>query len=146
MRLMVNKVSKLPNREGNKKAQITLEFILLFSIVFFLFIGLEKVISVRIGLRRDAKINNALEDIGGVVKDEISNAQKAVGDYSRTFDIPDNLFGMNYSVNIENQFLVVEYDKYQFITLVENISGQPKPGSNIIRKINKKICINTECT
>ena len=143
---MRREIKKEVRIKKTRKAQLTLEFILIFSLMFALFIGLEKVILIRMGIKRDARMNQALEDVSKLIKDEIINADKSMGNYSRTFELPTNLYGSNYTMNIEKSFLVIKCDKYQLITLLGNVTGEPKPKDNSIKKINGHICINAECS
>ena len=138
-----------------KKAQSSIEFTLLIGFMFltfnvFLLVVANKVIDVQ-----NQKDMQLIDDLSYVIKSEITLAAGVGDNYSRTFEIPKTLKGINYSVQlISSDTMETNYSelvlKYTNFTkshetvkiLPKNVDGVINKGENNITKRNGSICLN----
>ena len=139
----------------NKKAQSSMEFMLLMGFMFltfnvFLLAIANKVIDVQ-----NQKDMQLIDDVSYVIKSEIILAAGVGDNYSRTFEIPKTLKGVNYSIRlISSDEMGTNYSelvlKYVNFTknhetvkiLPKNVNGSIYKGENNITKRNGSICLN----
>ena len=79
-----------------------------------------------------------------MAKNEIDLAKSAIDGYTRSFNLPSQIKGNSYTIEIiDNRELVVKYlDKEYVLFLPENIVGNINPGANTITKVNGVVNIN----
>ncbi|MBR9706508.1 hypothetical protein GOV14_05715 [Candidatus Pacearchaeota archaeon] len=95
-------------KKNKKKAQVGIEFIIVFGAVFFFFtilvVTIYEVNFDRINEKRDLLTNEvALE-----VQNEISLAVKAANGYEREFTLPARIDGKTYDVQISDNAVYVK--------------------------------------
>ena len=91
-----------------RKAQFAIEFIILISFMFLVFLIFMSIISSKILEAKENERQQISEDIAGLVKNEVQLAKSVSNGYSRNFNIPNKIRGMDYGIEItENRELVI---------------------------------------
>ena len=126
------------------KSQFALEFIILISFMFLLFLGSFAVVSSRILEAKEEENKQIAEDLANLVFGEINLAKSAADGYSRTFTIIKKVKGSPYSIEIiENRELVVNYrENEHIIFLPANVQGDVDIGTNEINKNSGVVSIS----
>jgi uncharacterized protein (UPF0333 family) len=121
-----------------KKAQFSLEFLLLLAVMFIIFTGFLAVTTTKILNAKDRERQQIAEDIAVTVRDEIEFANSLQDGYERTFTLPPKINGNTYTVTVlDNREIVVTYlDKEHVEFLPGGISGTVDVGLNTVRKEN----------
>lgn len=129
---------------NNKSAQGAIEFLILIGGVLFFFVVFLFIIQQDTGEKLKERRNLALKEIASIVKDEIAFAFESTEGYSRNFELPNNLDGINYEVSIINEFVYAKTTEgeHALALPVLNVTGQPVIGTNSIRKINGTVYLN----
>ena len=138
-----------------KKAQSSIEVALLIGFMFLAFNVFLLVIAQRMVGVQEQKDRALIEDMSSVIEGEIEIAAGVEDGYSRTFEIPQTLKGINYSVKLINSTtmktnyseLVLEYvdftKTYETVKkLPKNVDGVINKGKNKIVKKAGIICLN----
>lgn len=130
------------------KAQFAVEFIVLISFMFLIFLVFLSIITSKITEAKENERQKIAEDIAALVENEIDLAKSVSNGYSRTFKLPNKISGMSYDIEIiENRELVVNYiDKEHVSFLPEKVCGDvflPPVGPNEIDKEEGILCLNS---
>ncbi len=130
--------------DKRKRSQISVEFIILFFMVFVFFSALSAATVKRMNMERESQRNWEAESILNILYSEVNNAGDSIGNYSRLFNLPKDLLGKNYTINITNDELIelTCESKNYYKWLKYKTEGQPKKGKNTIVKINNTIKLN----
>ncbi len=91
-----------------KKAQISFEFILIFTLVFFTLIGFIYLINSRLSDISKQQEMLTMRHLAENIKNEVILASSVNNYYIRRFDIPSQLDGRDYKMNIENEALTIQ--------------------------------------
>ena len=142
-----------------KKAQSSIEVTLLIGFMFLTFNIFLLVIAQRMVDVQNQKDRQLIEDMSSVIEGEIELAAGVEDGYSRTFEIPKTLKGINYSVRLISSNtmktnyseLVLEYvdftKTYETVKkLPKNVDGIILKGENNISKNAGIICLNILCS
>ncbi|KYK25562.1 hypothetical protein AYK26_07810 [Euryarchaeota archaeon SM23-78] len=126
-----------------KRAQGSLEFVVISSVMFLVLTGLVTVIEGRMTGAYKERIYNRMEGLGNLIDTEIRLANSVQGDYSREFFLPPVIEGYNYTVGLINKKeVVIEVEGMEYyIFLDNNISGDIDKGTNTIAKQEDNISI-----
>lgn len=110
--------------------------------VFVLFLGLFQ---KNINEKTVEKRKYALTELALTVQNEINLAAEASDGYSRTFEIPTNILGSDYDVNISSGMVYARTKDGQHALALpaQNVTGDMNKTSNKIKKINGTIYLNT---
>jgi len=139
----------------NKKSQSAIELsmiITLMFLIFFIFFMLmaDKIVDVQ----EDANLEN-LDDLAKIIKEELVLANGVEDGYFRTFEIPQTLNGLNFSVLVlggvavnHTELILSFVDSPDELSHVErlpkSIIGNLTKGVNTISKNGGIICINND--
>lgn len=139
-----------------KKAQASVEIVLLIAFMFLTFNIFLLAITQRIVDVQNQKDRQLIEDMSSVIGGEITLAAGVEDGYSRTFQIPQTLKGINYSVELVSSStmkanhgeLVLKYvdftKSYETVKILpKNVEGFIYKGKNNITKKNGTVCLNT---
>src|SRR3989344_1609365 len=120
------------------KAQFAIEFIVLISFMFIIFLGFTAVITSKILESRENNRQQTAEDIAALAKNEIDLARSVSDGYNRTFNLPAAIEGNSYNISIiDNRELVVNYLDKEYVSFLQgSIIGTISPGKNSIAKEN----------
>lgn len=139
-----------------KKAQSSVEVTLLIGFMFLTFNIFLLAIAQRMVDVQNQKDRQLIEDMSSVIGGEITLAAGVEDGYSREFEIPQTLKGINYSVELVSSStmkanygeLVLKYvdftKSYETVKkLPKNVKGIIYKGKNNITKKNGNVCLNT---
>lgn len=137
------------------KAQSAIELTMMISFMFLVFFIFFLVLGNRMSSLQKERDRVILEDMTNVIKGEIFLASSVEDGYSRKFDIPETLNGLNFTVDIiqepgiDHTELVLKYVDYpvdyeSIERLTANLTGTLIKGQNSITK-EGIVCINVEC-
>jgi len=128
---------------NKKKAQGSVEFVLLAAIMFMVFIGIFLVIQSRIAGAYKDRLYNAMDGLGRLISTEVRLAYSTPGDYSRVFSIPWVVGGYNYTINLYNSTdITISAEGLDYILFLDyNVSGAIGKGKNLIKKIDDNVSI-----
>lgn len=127
-----------------KKSQSAIEFVMVTGIVLFSFVVFFIVIGENMSDKIKERQNNNLKEIALTVKNEIDLAFYSDEGYIREFEVPLDINGQEYEIEIINQMVSIKTtdEKYGLAIPVQNISGQINKGDNIIKKQNGRVVLN----
>ncbi|MBA3063918.1 hypothetical protein FP803_00600 [Candidatus Woesearchaeota archaeon] len=138
-----------------KKAQSSIEVALLIGFMFLTFNIFLLVIAERMVDVQNQKDRQLIDDMGSVIEGEIELAAGVEDGYSRTFEIPQTLKGIDYSVKLISSTtmgtnyseLVLKYINFTKThetvkKLPKNVDGIIDKGENNISKNAGIICLN----
>jgi len=141
-----------------RKAQASIEVVLLISFMALVSAVFLLAINERITWIQKQKDLKLIEDMSSVIGDEITLALGVEDGYSRTFEIPQTLRGINYSVELwssstmktNHSELVLQYvnftKRYETVRILpKKVNGIIYKGKNNITKENGTVCLN-ECS
>ena len=83
-----------------KRGQSAIEFLILVGAMLFVFVLFLGLFQKNIGEKIVEKRNYALTELALTIQNEINLASEASNGYSRTFEIPKDILGSDYDVNI----------------------------------------------
>jgi hypothetical protein len=119
-----------------KKAQSAIEFIALIGFVLFFFVAFFSVIQYNQTEKYKEKEKLVVQSIGLDIQQEIDLAAQSSDGYSRTFDVPSNVFGNDYQINITGSLLYLSSENAWVSFYIPNVTGIVKKGYNLIKKQN----------
>lgn len=127
-----------------KSGQSAVEFIILAVAVLFFFVIFLVFIQEKVASTNYESLSVALYDVAVSIQEEINLATSSSNGYSRQFNIPKNLNGLNYTVNLtEGSVYAKTIDgKHALILPVSSVQGNLIIGTNYISKINELIYLN----
>ena len=97
-----------------KKAQGTIEFIVLFGAILFFFISFFAIIQGNIEDKNEDKEKILLQNTALSLRDEINLAAESSEGYFREFTLPENILGREYEINITDRFVYITTEKHGF--------------------------------
>jgi len=126
------------------KSQSAMEFIMLASFMLLVILGFFAVTSSRLLEAKEEGNRKIAEDIADFAYKEIETAKSVNNGYTRTFEMPQAVNGINYSISIiDSRELAVDYlgnEHIKFLPL--NVTGSLVRGSNKISKSDGVVRLN----
>ena len=121
-----------------KKAQASLELVLLISFLLLIFIGIFFVTKQKTEETREELIDKSAEDLQKSIQEEIDLARTVADGYQRTFVVPDTLDQEDFEISlVEDAELVVRVGGEDHVVFVaDDVVGNVQKGTNLIQKIN----------
>jgi uncharacterized protein (UPF0333 family) len=121
----------------SRKAEISIEFVVFIGILLVFFIFFFGIIGFKTADINESSLYTNAQNIANVIANEINIASGMEG-YYRKFFIPESLVnGDNYSVNINNDYRIVQltWDGRSVASnlMTDQISGNITPGNNTIK-------------
>ena len=126
-----------------RKAQSSIEFVMLISFTLLvasvLFYVMQNNLMEAEKDRNEARVGQLMN----IINNEIALAQVAVPDYSRTFYLPNELYGFEYEIEARNHVsgsgtdVVIRYKGQEYIFLLTTRIENPnllKRGENMITR------------
>lgn len=119
-----------------KKSQLAMEFVILLSVAFIIFVVYAAVSSVRINNLISDQELVLLEELSTSVEDELILSTRVRDGYSRDLELPDMLDETkNYSIEKKSNTFVFSSENHEVSFLIPpTISGELTKGMNIITK------------
>ena len=126
------------------KSQSSMEFMVLATFMLLVIVGFFGVTSSKVLEAREDINRRIAEDIADFAYREIEIATAVNDGYKKSFSMPQNVNGVNYSINIvDNIELTVIYLDYEHVRfLPANVTGNITKGLNTISRNNSIIYIN----
>ena len=124
------------------KAQVSAEFLIFVGMAFLIAIAFEAASLSQLKDFRDRKEAEAVRDMALKIQKELIIAANVENGYSRTFDLPDRLELINYSITTQNLTVTVESKNGFFIVHIPNSVGNVTKGTNHISKTGGIVHVN----
>jgi len=126
------------------KSQSAIEFVSLASFMLLVVLGFLAVTSSNLLQAKEEGNRQTAQDIADFAYREIDIAKSVDNGYIRTFNMPQTVNGVSYTINItDNRELAVNYLDYEFVRfLPSNVTGNLLKGTNKIWKIQGIVYIN----
>ena len=130
-------------KSHRRKAQSSIEFILIFTLLLTILAIGTTVAWVRINGISNANKNLEISKILDETSNKINLAFLEGDGFSINLKIPEIVFGQDYTINIYDNNVVIYFanSTYSKHVLTENITGIPKKGLNTIINRNGEILI-----
>lgn len=134
---------------NSKKSQFTIEFVILISFMFIVFVGFFAIVSYKLNEATETEKQQKIENLANLVGDELKLAISVNEGYVKTFKVPAKIDGNDYGISIiGNRELVIEFPKlnpeYEYVLfLPANVMGNISTGLNEIRKKGGTVHINS---
>ncbi len=128
----------------NFKGQSAIEFVIIITAVLFLFVGLLYFIQGKIADSQNQAVSVAVNEIALTVQDEVNLAHNSANGYSRSFFLPLNLNGLDYTVQIleDSVYVSTQDGKHAVALPISEVTGNIFLGNNLIYRINNTIFLN----
>lgn len=124
------------------KAQVAMEFIMFIMIAFMIMIVFTAFAKESmIDLRKDEE-GDALKDVVHSVKSEILIATGVEEGYKRNFEIPEQVRGINYTIEIAYGYITAESRNHEYSIQIPPTVGVITKGENTIRKEGGVVFLN----
>jgi uncharacterized protein (UPF0333 family) len=91
----------------SKKAQVSFEFIMIFTLVILALTGFIYIINIRLTEIRIEQETLVMKNLARNIENEIILASSVNNFYVRRFDIPTNILGNEYDMEIQENVLVI---------------------------------------
>lgn len=127
-----------------KKGQSAIEFMLLVGFLLFAFITFLAISSGDMTENIRVRNNQMLYDVAFTIHSEIDLAYNSLDGYSRDFNIPNDIYGMEYSISVVGGIASVKTlnGNYALGIPIKNVTGLVNPGLNTIVKKDGLVKIN----
>ena len=125
------------------KGQISLEFMFVIMLLLFLTILFVIASGNKMNEFKNEKDVFLLRDTASSVRNEVKIAYAMDSGYVRSFDVPDTLEGLNYSIVIQNNFVSASVDDQLVEVAIQPVNGTLQKGTNVIRKVGSIVYLNS---
>ena len=127
-------------------AQVSAEFFILAGLAFLIAIAFVTVSLNQVNDFRVQKESDAVKDLALKLQKELLVAATVEDGYARTFQIPNDLENINYSLTTQNSTITVQSKNSIYIVTIPDSIGNISKGTNIINKTGGVIYINSKPT
>lgn len=126
------------------KSQSAIEFVSLASFMLLIVLGFLAVASSNMLQAKEEGNRKTAEDIAEFAYREIDIAKSVNDGYMRTFNLPQTVNGISYTIDIiDNRELAVNYLDYEFVRfLPSNVTGNVSRGTNKVWRIQGVVYVN----
>lgn len=125
-----------------KRGQSSIEFIVLFGTIFFIFLMLLIVALHFNKMQTRNKDYLELEDLAHKIRKEFDIASQVQDGYQRSFEIPLKVGIKDYALNVTNRDLSLKTGEYEYSLILPDFVGNLTKGDNIISKQGGVIYVN----
>ena len=123
------------------KSQAAMEFILLLAILLGIFlVFFIKITDEAVNISKE-KEYEIVKDIAHMIQVEITSSFYLENGYRRTIILPETMEGINYSLNITNDNIVVTSRNHEYVLYIPPINGTITKGNNSIIKENDTLYV-----
>jgi len=124
-----------------KRSQVALEFLLVISILLTIFIVFRIFILKETSDLTHEREYNVVKDMAYMIQTELNLAITLEDGYLRTFKLPETVDGINYTVSIVDEYLVVSSRHQEFLVNIPQITGTINKGNVTINKTEGTIYV-----
>ena len=128
------------------KAQVSAEFFVLLGLAFLITITFEIASLDQLNDFRNQKETQSVKDLGLKLQKEVVLASIVEDGYVRTFEVPDKLENIDYSLITLNSTVIIQSKNVLFTVSIPTSVGNLSKGTNIVNKTGDVIYINTRPT
>lgn len=147
--MIKNKKGKIIKKRDKKMVKVkvsqsAIEFFILTGFLLFSFTIFFVVIQGNMSDKLKERQELAVKTVVVTVQDEINLASESMDGYYRQFDIPEEINGKEYEINITDEMVYLRTldGKYAISLPVQNVSGDVKKETNTIKKENGVVKLN----
>jgi len=128
----------------NKKAQATVELIIIMGFLIFFFIMFVGIIQEKMQEKSEEKKTIIIKDIVKTVQEEIDLAIKSTDGYKRQFKLPEKIIDNDYEISIFEGIVYAKTtnEKHAIAVNIKNVTGTISKGTNTIIKQNGIVYLN----
>ncbi len=127
-----------------KRGQSGIEFIIVVGVVLLFFVIFFTAINLQQAQKNEQNKEALFQNIALDVRDEINIAAGSSNGYYREFEIPMNVYGKDYEINITPTGSVYLYsERFAVSFKASTVSGSIQKGLNVIRKENGTVYLNS---
>ncbi len=101
-------IIKMKKHDLSRKAQISFEFIIIFSLVFTALLGFIYIINERMSELSEKQEQLVMKSLANNIFNEVVLASSVNNNYIRNFDVPVKLLGRDYKMFIDNNELSIQ--------------------------------------
>ena len=130
------------NLRFQKKAQVSLEFLFLVGLAFMVMVVFIASTRSEFSDLRSQEERSLVKDVSVMIQHEIVMASSVTDGYVRVFNVPLNLDGIDYTLQILNSTLLVYTEDYEYVLNVPSIVGNIQKGNNTLNKTDSVIYLN----
>jgi len=107
---------ELKKKLKKKKAQSSIEFLVLFTFILIFFTVFTIFIQARIAEAKEARNKDTVNELKEIVFNEIAIAEIMPINFTRNFTLPPTLEGNSYTINIYDGIeLVISYKNTEYV-------------------------------
>jgi len=129
------------------RSQITVEFMLIFSMAFLVFLVLVLIITQYVDESNTQSEKDRMDAFAESIRKNIMLAKNSGSGYEVKVSIPEKLDGYEYDIFADGDILYVKNIQSGNLVyrIIPNVSGNFQKGCNRIYKDNKGIYIDQNC-
>lgn len=131
------------------KAQFTMEFMLLFTFAFFMFLLILAIMTRFADSGIDSMEIQKLENIAEGVRRAVALAEESGTDFQSSIEIPRNIDGVPLGIILDDQVDIIyvknNLTNHSIVMSIPDVTGSILPGCNIIRKTGGTVGISQGC-
>jgi len=127
-----------------KKAQSSIEFLILVGAVMFIFITFSLALQTTTLSKIKEKRALEVENLASIVQNEIALASSSLDGYERTFNIPQKIVNLDYTITLDTGIVYIATDDLSIALSLptKEVTGQIQKGDNIIKKEGGEVLLN----
>jgi hypothetical protein len=126
-----------------RKNQTGTEFLIISGVVLFFFTMFFVAIQVNTAERNKEKEELIVKNLALSIQDEINLASEASEGYRRNFFVPEKISGRDYTIEIIEGSIYIKTDLVALSLNLANVTGQIQKGSNLIKKEDGVVKLNS---
>ena len=120
-----------------------MEFVTFVALAFMIMVVFAAVVRDRhVTVRREAEYTS-VRDVVGMVQAEILIASSVQDGFRRSFEVPDDVEGVVYTIMIQSDFIIAESAHFDHEVAVPPLIGNVTKGTNIIEKRGGLVYLNS---
>jgi hypothetical protein len=128
------------------KAQSAIEFVVLIGAMMIFFISLSVVFNQNITQKTIEQRDLAINDLVLAIQSEIDLAANSKDGYVRTFNVPNEIVGLDYTIVLNDNIVYLETINKKHAIAIPikeiTINTNLQKGDNTIRKIDGEVILN----
>ena len=117
------------------KAQFSVEFILLFAMLMFIFLLLLVAADKFMGANADAEEQHKLDSVGEIIKKELLLAKQSPTEFESKIKLPLNVDGTSYTIEFDGQETMIISHATLDLSVIKEI-----PKTNIMTSLSAGNC------
>lgn len=118
------------------RGQGSVEFVMITGIMFFVIMGMAVAMQIRLSNSYKEQAYVMMDELGNLINTEVRLAYETSGDYTREFNLPEEIGTYNYSVALydKTEVVITSVNIDYIIFLDTDVEGSLAKGKNLITK------------